>query len=214
VVEEGDIAALDTVTVVPGARYSAGWLKRGLFGAHYRTLWTTPLRVPVLDLEHTAGGLTAERRGGGQQTRSLRLRAPDGRIFVFRSLDKDPSSILAPELRGTVVQDLVQDQISAAHPAGPLISAAVMSIVGVPNSTPTLVRLPASDRLGAFKDEFAGMLGYIQVRAEKGTSLGPGQPLFVDVVNSEKLIARLQPSHRVGECTGLSHRATGRFLPG
>jgi hypothetical protein len=44
-VQGGDIAALDTVTVVPGARYRAGWVKRDLFGEHHRTLWTTPLRV-------------------------------------------------------------------------------------------------------------------------------------------------------------------------
>ena len=214
VVQGGDIAALDTVTVAPGARYRAGWLKRHLFGEHYRTLWTTPLRVPVLDLEHTAGGLTAEKRGGGTQTRSLWLRAEDGRTFVFRSLDKDPAALLPPELRGTVLQGLVQDQISAAHPAGPLVSAAVMDIVGVPNSTPTLVRLPRSERLGAFNDEFVGMLGYIQVRAEKGTSLGPGQPLFLDVVNSEKLIARLRsrPTESVNAPAYLTARLVDFFL--
>jgi hypothetical protein len=208
------VVVRDTVTVVPGRRYGAGWMKRWLFGAHYRALWTTPLRVPVLDLEHTAGGLTAERRGGGQQTHSLRFRAADGRRFAFRSLDKDPAAILAPDLRGTVVQDLVQDQISAAHPAGPLISAAVMSIVGVPTSTPTLVQLPTSERLGPFNGEFVGMLGYIQVRAEKGTSLGPGQPLFVDVVNSEKLIARLrsQPTESVNAPAYLTARLVDFFL--
>jgi hypothetical protein len=214
VLQGGDIAALDTVTVVPGARYRAGWIKRHLFGEHYRTLWTTRLRVPVLDLEHTAGGLTAERKGGGEQTRSLRLRAEDGRTIVFRSLDKDPSSILAPELRGTVVQGVLQDQISAAHPAGPLVSAAVMDIVGVPNSTPTLVKLPTSARLGAFNDEFAGMLGYIQVRAEKGTSLGPDQPLFDDVVNSEEMIARLRghPTESVNAPDYLRARLVDFFL--
>ena len=208
------LASLDTVTVVPGTRYGAGWVKRHLFGEHYRTLWTTPLRVPVLDLEHTAGGLTAERRGGGQQTLSLRLDAPDGRTFVFRSLDKDPSSILAPQLRGTIVQDLVQDQISAAHPAGPLISAAVMNIVGVPNSVPTLVRLPSSKRLGAFNDEFAGMLGYIQIWAEKGVPLGPGQPLFVDIVSSDGLIGRLRshPTESVSAPSYLTARLVDFFL--
>lgn len=182
----------DTVTVVPGARYDAGWMKRWLLGDHYRTLWTTPLRVPVLDLERTAGGLTAVRRGGGQQTRSLRFQAGDGNTYVFRSLDKDPAGVLAPELRGTVVQDLVQDQISAAHPAGPLVSSAVMRAVGVPSATPTLVTLPASERLGAFGDEFAGMLGYLEVRADDGTPLGQGQPTFVDVVSSERMIERLR----------------------
>jgi hypothetical protein len=44
-VQGGHTATLDTVTVVPGARYRIGWVKRDLFGENYRTLWTTPLRV-------------------------------------------------------------------------------------------------------------------------------------------------------------------------
>src|SRR6476661_1739209 len=86
--------------------------------------------------------------------------------------------------------------------------------MAVPNSTPTLVKLPTSERLGSFNGEFAGMLGYIQVRAEKGTSLGPDQPLFVDVVNSEQLIARLRghPTESVNAPDYLRARLVDFFL--
>src|SRR4029077_11626439 len=47
-----------SVEVVAGAHYAAGWFHRLMLGAHYRDLWTTPLRVEVLDLKTYAGGLT------------------------------------------------------------------------------------------------------------------------------------------------------------
>jgi hypothetical protein len=212
--DPSEVAVQDTRTVVPGARYRAAGMKPWLVGEHYRALWTTRLSVPVIDLERTGGGLTATRRTGGKQTAGLRFKAADGRTFVFRSLDKDPSLLLAPDLRGTVVQGLVQDQISAEHPAGPLVAAAAMHAVGVPGGTPTLVILPASDRLGAFGEEFAGMLGYIDVRAEDGTPLGPGQPQFTDVVNSERLMARIRehPEESVDAGRYLAARLVDFFL--
>ncbi|HKT60890.1 MAG TPA: hypothetical protein VJQ46_12635, partial [Gemmatimonadales bacterium] len=45
--------APDTV-VTPDANYAAGGLHRWLFGAHYRDLWATPIRVPILDLHQFA----------------------------------------------------------------------------------------------------------------------------------------------------------------
>src|SRR5581483_10503448 len=97
------VPANSTVTIVPGARYRAGWLHRAFFGSRYRELWATPITVPVLDLRTYAGGLRPTRKGGGKQTRSLRFKSADGRRFAFRSVDKDPSPLLPPELRETLV---------------------------------------------------------------------------------------------------------------
>jgi hypothetical protein len=69
----------ESVTVTPGALYAAGGLHRFFFGDHYRDLWTTPIRVQVLDLQRFAGGLTPVKRGGGEQTKSLRFDGGDGR---------------------------------------------------------------------------------------------------------------------------------------
>src|SRR5688572_2347699 len=71
----------------PGPQYRAGGLHSLLLGREYRSLWTTPISVPVLDLRTFAGGLRPVSKGGGQQTKSLLLAAPDGREFFFRSVD-------------------------------------------------------------------------------------------------------------------------------
>ncbi len=126
----------DSVTVVAGKHYAKSGLYRFFFGAHYRDLWTTPIRVPVLDLATFAGGLTPKRAGGGQQTKSLRLEGADGKEYQFRSVDKDPSAVLPAGLRETFADRVIQDQISAGHPAGPLLVPPILEAAGVLHSTP------------------------------------------------------------------------------
>ena len=70
-------------TLAPGPRYEAGWLTRFFLGSQWRDLWTTPIEAPVLDLQSFDGGLRPERRGGGQQTTSLRLQSGNGHTWSF-----------------------------------------------------------------------------------------------------------------------------------
>ena len=85
------VAAQDTssagqghVVQAPGPQYDASGLTRFFLGSEYRSLWTTPISVPVLNLRTYAGGLRPVSKGGGKQTKSLLLEAPDGRQFFFR----------------------------------------------------------------------------------------------------------------------------------
>src|SRR5688572_7644987 len=65
----------------PGSQYQASGLHKLLLGKEYRSLWTTPISVPVLNLRSFAGGLRPVSKGGGKQTKSLLLVAPDNRQF-------------------------------------------------------------------------------------------------------------------------------------
>jgi hypothetical protein len=148
-----------TIRMAAGPEYEAGAFHRFLFGSRYRKLWATPIDVPVLDLAAFAGGLRATRRGGGEQTKSLRLMGADGKEYSFRSVNKDPSGALPPELRGTAAADIVRDQTSAAHPAGALIVSPILQAAEVLHAEPRLVVLPRdTSRLGEFVTEFGGML--------------------------------------------------------
>ena len=42
----------DSITVAAGQQYEAGGLFTAFMGQGYRSLWTTPIRVPVADLSH------------------------------------------------------------------------------------------------------------------------------------------------------------------
>jgi hypothetical protein len=153
-------------TLAPGPNYQAGWLTRFFLGAQWRDMWTTPIEVPVLDLESFEGGLRPERRGGGQQTKSLRLQSGNGRTWSFRSVDKDATGMLDPETRESVLGDIVQDLTSTVHPGAALVVAPLLEAAGVLHATPQLAVMPDDPRLGEFRSAFAGMLGLLEERIE------------------------------------------------
>jgi hypothetical protein len=149
----------ETREVVIGARYRAGGFHRFLLGEDYRELWAMPITVEVLDLGAEKGGLTPVRRVGGQQTRGLAFKGADGRSYTFRSVDKDPTEILPPDLKDTFAASVVQDQIAASHPASAVIAVPILEAAGVIHQTPRLVVLPDDPRLGEFREAFAGQVG-------------------------------------------------------
>ncbi len=152
-------------TVVAGAHYRAGWLHRVLLGAHYRDLWDTPIEIPVLDLSRFGGGLTPASCGGRRQTKSLRFLGGDGRQYVFRSVDKDPTLALPPDLRATFARAVIQDQISSAHPGGPLVVAPLLDAAGILHAAPQIALLPDDPRLRGFDCVRPGfMVGMIEER--------------------------------------------------
>jgi hypothetical protein len=178
-------------TRIAGAQYQAGGVHKFFFGAHYRDIWAKPVAVPILDLGSFAGGLTPLRKGGGQQTKSLRFMAADSSQYAFRSLDKDPSKALPPELRETVAASVIKDQISSAHPYAALVVDPLAEAVGVLRARPKLVILPDDERLGEFRQEFAGLLGFIEERPDERPDGSPGFAGSDKVVGTENLFEEL-----------------------
>src|SRR2546425_166946 len=201
-------------TVVAGAHYRAGWFHRLLLGAHYRDLWTTPLEVEVLDLSRFAGGLTPSRCGGRRQTKVLRFSSADGRDYAFRSVDKDPTLALPPELRATFVREMIQDQISSAHPGAPLVVAPLLDAASVLNAEPRLFVLPDDRRLTGIVCAFPGELGMIEERPTEGPDGEPTVAGAVDLANTKKLFEHLERSsrHRVDSRAFLAARLMDVFI--
>jgi hypothetical protein len=152
-------------TVTPGAHYQAGWLSRVFLGAQWRDVWTTPVSAPVLDLKTFDGGIRLVRRGGGMQTKNVRIESAGGSVWVFRSIDKDPKRILDPDTANSAIGDIIQDLTSTVHPLAPLVVAPLLEAAGVIHATPLLVIMPDASQLGEFGD-FAGVLGFIEERIE------------------------------------------------
>jgi hypothetical protein len=194
--------------LAPGPRYRAGGLHRLLLGREYRALWTTPVSVPVLDLRTFAGGLVPVSSGGGQQTRSLLLRSRDGHEFFFRSVDKDPSATLPPELRPTVAGQVVRDQTSSAFPTAPLVTGPLLRAAGILHGESHFYALPRDVSLGEFEGEFGGMIGFLQERI--GGSAGPAARWggAAEIIGSDTLLARITrgPEDRVDTRAFLSAR--------
>ncbi len=179
----------DSVEIVAGPRYAGGGIRRFFLGSGYRDLWTTPMRLEVLNLQRFAGGLRPHKLGGGNQTQSLRFMAADGNEYVFRSVDKH--SGLRPELKGTAVAALIQDQVSTSHPAAALVAARLLNATGILHVTPILAVMPDDSLLGEFREQFAGRLGLM----EEFPGIHEGRTGFggaVAIIDSDSLLTVLR----------------------
>jgi hypothetical protein len=128
----------------------------------------------VLNLDSVGGGLTPTRTGGFGQSVSLHFQGNDGRRYVVRSVDKDPTKRLLPELKGTIVETIIQDQVSALHPSGALVVDPLLDATGILHATHRLVIIPDDPRLGEFREEFAGLLGMLVLHPDEGADDTPG----------------------------------------
>ena len=185
-----------THVVVPGERFHADGFRRWFYGAAYRDLWTTPIEVAVLDLDRVGGGLTPLRTGGFGQSISLHFTGADGRRYTVRSLDKDPTKRIENALRDTVVEDVLQDLISAQLPAGGLVVDPLMEASGILHAPHTLVVIPDHPRLAEYRDEFAGLIGTLQEHPSEGPDNTPGFAGSRNVSGTENLWEDLEEGPR------------------
>lgn len=182
----------DTVLVRPARQYEAGALHRWLMGDGYRDLWSVEIPVEVLDLRTYAGGLEPIRLGGGQQTQSIRFQGSDGLVYTFRSVDKNARRGLDPVLRNSLAADVMQDQISSLMPLSAMVVSEILDAAGLFHPQPRLVVMPDDPRLGEYMVNFAGVLGWIELRPDEGEDDTPGFAGSERVVGSDRLYERLE----------------------
>ncbi|MEO8768680.1 MAG: metallophosphoesterase [Ferruginibacter sp.] len=196
------------VTVAAGNEYGAGKFKQALLGKHYRKEWGTPVEVEVLDINTAKGRLTPVKRGGGNQTKSLRLKNADGKEFVLRQIDKSPDKALPIELRGSFASDFVKDQISSANPYAPLAVAPLALAAGVYHTNPKFVFVPSSKQLGDFDEEFGNTYCLLEERLVDDQSDNPLVGNSEKVITSEKMFKKYfgDNDHRIDQKAFLNAR--------
>jgi hypothetical protein len=143
------------------------WHRR-LFGENYRKEWAAPVKLPVISVSER--GLTPLQRGGGHQTKSLRLKDAKGNEWVLRSIEKYPEILLPEIFRETFAADWVRDAMSAQHPYAPLVVPVFSDVVKVPHSNPIIGKVAPDKGLGEFEKEFANTLCLLEEREPLGNS--------------------------------------------
>lgn len=137
---------------------------RFFLGENYRALWAAPVKLKVFRLEDEKGGLKILQKGGGLQTMSLRLQDSTGQQWVLRTIQKYPERGLPPRLRPTVAKDILQDQVSAAHPFSALTVPPLAEALGVPHSNPQIVYVKDDPALGQYAKDFANKVFLFEER--------------------------------------------------
>ena len=178
------------VTMAAGEQYKASAWKSLWWGSHYRKEWTTPVQFPVLDLATSHGGLRPLKAGGGHQSKTLRLISNDGKEYVLRTIDKNLDALIPDELKNSYINDIVNDQISTAHPYGPIAISKMAGSLSLIHANPKIYYVPDDPGLEEFRETFANKLCLLEERPS-----GAGwehTELFGNadkIVNTEKMLA-------------------------
>ncbi|MFT4031736.1 MAG: BamA/TamA family outer membrane protein [Siphonobacter sp.] len=160
----------DSVEVAISPSYTqVSKLHTFLLGKNYREIWATPVRFPVFDIQKE--GLNILQKGGGMQTKSLRLEDPKGNEWVLRTVDKVPEMALPVAFRETIARDVLQDEISAGYPYAPLAVVPLAEATHVPHAHPRLVYVPDDPALGTYQSDFARTICLLEERNPEGKSL-------------------------------------------
>jgi hypothetical protein len=214
VLSAAEALADETRTVAPGPQYEAGGFHEFVFGKGYRDLWTTPVEVPVLDLQKTGGGLTPVRVVGQAQGLGLAFKGRDGRAYTFRSLHKHPERMLPEEWRDHFPAKIAQDQSSHTHPAAGQIFASLAQATGVNFTNPRLVVVPDDPALGEFQKTFAGEFGTIDEYPLPAAEGRPGYLGATEIIGTTELWTRwlAGPENRIDSRAFLRARILDLWL--
>lgn len=149
----------DSTTAAGTKPFKTGGGRNFWMGANYRKEWNTVVKAPVLNLGTEKGGLKPVKRGGGKQTRSLRLEDPNGRQYNIRSIQKFITSKTLPaDLQSEAAADLVADGVSASYPYSVLSVIPLAEAAGIPHLDTRLVYIGDDPKLDTFRKDFGNML--------------------------------------------------------
>jgi hypothetical protein len=149
-----------------------------LWGDRYRKEYSTKVNAPYVGLDTLFGGLKPVRKGGGNQSKSLRLEDKNGTQYVMRAVRKQALQYLQAVLfkdqyiegqfDDTATENLILDVFTGSHPYAPLVVGDLADAVGVYHTNPVLYYVPKQQRLGQYNDEFGDELYMIEEHTSEG----------------------------------------------
>ncbi|SDL58485.1 hypothetical protein SAMN04488034_106104 [Salinimicrobium catena] len=152
----------DSVTVIATNVYESNVIKRFMQGRNYREAWEARVKVPVLNLD----SMKVVEEGGGQQTHSLDLMSSSGVLYSLRSINKDPDPLIPGIARTLGLENIVVDGVSAQHPYGAILSAALADAAGILHTHPRAVYVPKQKNLDKWNDSFGNRLYLLEYETE------------------------------------------------
>jgi predicted phosphodiesterase len=180
-----------TIRTHASDRYEAGGFHKKVLGKNYRSEWKQDIEVPVFDIGAVNGGLKIIQKGGGMQTLSLRLADSVEQEYTLRSIEKYPEKAVPVMLQKTFAADIVQDQISAAHPYGAIAASPLAEVAGIYHTNPVVVYIPDDPRFGIYQKEFANTLMLFEERPAGDASNKSYFGNSKKIISTDKVLAKL-----------------------
>jgi len=149
-----------------------------LWGQRYRKYFGTEILAPTVNLDTLYGGLKPVRKGGGHQSKSLRLVDNYGKEYVMRALRKNAVQYLQAvafkdkyiegQFNDTYTEKLLMDVFTGSHPYAPFTIGTLSDAVAIYHTNPVLYYVPKQNVLGGYNSEYGDELYMIEERASDG----------------------------------------------
>ncbi|WP_439131421.1 metallophosphoesterase [Polaribacter sp.] len=149
-----------------------------LWGDRYRKYFGAKITAPTIGLDTLFGGLTPVRRGGGHQSKSLRLVDKQGREYVMRALRKNAIQYLQSvvfkdqyiegQFQESLTQELLMDVFTGSHPYAPFTIDKLAEAIDIYHTKPVLYFVPKQKALAEFNKDYGDELYMIEERADEG----------------------------------------------
>src|ERR1051326_744642 len=204
------------VKVAANPKLKGNGIKIFLVGRNYRKEWTEPVKMPFLSF-HVAR-LTAEKEGGGKETRSLHIKDSAEKKWTLRSVEKFPENVTPQEIRKTVAEKLVEDGISASYPYGALSMGVLSNAAHVPYFKNRLVYLADDTSLGKYEPKYKNLVMLMEQREPSGLLTarndGEKEKNNRETISTDELVYKLaqRNTNRVDQLSMLKARLLDNFV--
>lgn len=201
-----DFPATVTTSVYPAEDTEKGALYRWLWGERYRKYFGIDVTAPTVNLDTVFGGIKPVRKGGGNQSISIRLANDEGQEYVMRAVKKSaesfiqtnafPNQYVLGQYENTATEKFLFDFYTASHPYTPFTISKLADAVGVFHTNPKLYYIPKQPALGKYNDEFGDELYQLEERTGDGhgdkASFGNANKM----ISTKDLYAKLRKSDK------------------
>lgn len=194
----------------PEATIKSGFYKR-MLGVHYRDAYGKEVSAPVANLDTLYGGLTPIKKGGGNQSVSLRLEDNKGRQWVMRALKKSAAQFLQinayqeqyikEDLKNTFIESFIEDVYTTTHPYACFIMPTLSKPIGVFYTEPKLFYVPKQPKLGVYNNDYGNALYMIEEHVGDSQTVQTNFGKPDDIISSEDLFDKLRksPKHQIDQ---------------
>ncbi|WP_452599613.1 metallophosphoesterase [Pontimicrobium sp. MEBiC01747] len=210
---KSNFSKTQTASIYTKEETDKGRIYKTLWGKRYREDFSTAVTVPTVNLDTLFGGLKPIRKGGGHQSKSLRLEDKDGREYVMRALRKNAVQYLQAvafkdqyiegQFDDTYTEGLLLDVFTGSHPYAPFTIGVLSKAVGIYHTNPVLYYIPKQKALSHFNEEFGDELYMIEERAASGHGNNESFGFSNKVISTSDLLKKLNKNenHILDEAT-------------
>ena len=189
-----------------------------LWGKRYRKYYGQNIIAQTVSLDTLLGGLTPIRKGGGHQSKSLRMETKDGKEYVLRALRKSAvqyiqavvfkDQYVSSDFNDTFTENLLLDFFAGSHPYAPFVIAKLSEPINIYYANPVLYYVPKQPALGKFNDEFGDALYMIEERAADGHGDNASFGFANEIISTDDMLYKIRKNenHLIDEPTYIRAR--------